>query len=249
MSPDNRKAGGLAGLFPDDQSRLPGNDGGVKTLIALRDLRFAYPDGPPVLDGFNLELKSGDRLGLVGSNGCGKTTLLFLMMGLIKAQRGEIEIFGRVRREEKDFQEARPRIGFVFQDANDQLFCPTVADDLAFGPLNLGQSREEAHRIVHEVLETLGLDGFENRVTYDLSGGEKKLVSIGTALALKPRLLILDEPTTGLDVETVDRLADFLNNCGLPYLVVSHDHGFLSRVTDRRLHMSGGRLLAGADSC
>lgn len=218
------------------------NGEGGETLIALREVSFAYPDGPLALEGFNLELKSGDHLGLVGSNGCGKTTLLFLMMGLLKPQRGEIEIFGRLRREEKDFQEVRPKLGFVFQDANDQLFCPTVADDLAFGPLNLGRSREEAHLIVHEVLETLGLDGFENRVTYDLSGGEKKLVSIGTALALKPRLLILDEPTTGLDVETVDRLVNFLNNCGLPYLVVSHDHDFMARVTDRSLHMSDGRI-------
>lgn len=232
MSPDDTKVG----------TDRPTSKGPAETLIAIRDLSFAYPDGPPVLESFNLELKSGDRLGLVGSNGCGKTTLLFLIMGLLKPQRGVIEIFGLPRREEKDFQEVRPRMGFVFQDANDQLFCPTVADDLAFGPLNLGQSREEAHLIVHEVLDTLGLNGFENRVTYDLSGGEKKLVSIGTALALKPRLLILDEPTTGLDVDTVDRLADFLNNYGLPYLVVSHDHDFLARVTDRRLHMSGGRV-------
>src|SRR5215469_1650540 len=104
-----------------------------ETLIALRDLTFAYPGGPPVINGLDLDFMAGEILGLSGVNGSGKSTLLFLIMGLLKPQGGTVEIFGRVRREEKDFQEARPALGFVFQDANDQLFCPTVADDLAFG--------------------------------------------------------------------------------------------------------------------
>ena len=212
-------------------------------LISLREVTFAYPDGPPVLENFSLDFPADGRIGLVGSNGCGKTTLLYLIMGLLKPGRGRLEIFGRPCREEKDFRELRPQMGFVFQDANDQLFCPTVADDLAFGPLNLGRSREEAHQIVHEILDLLGLDGFENRVTYDLSAGEKKLVSIGTALALRPRLLILDEPTTCLDQATVERLEGILQDCGLPYLIVSHDRDFLNRVTRRRLLMRPGRPL------
>ncbi|MDR1044155.1 MAG: energy-coupling factor ABC transporter ATP-binding protein [Candidatus Adiutrix sp.] len=212
-------------------------------MISIKDLAFAYPGGPPVLENLNFDFPAGGRLGLAGSNGCGKTTLLYLIMGLLKPDRGRLEIFGRLCREEKDFRDIRPRLGFVFQDANDQLFCPTVADDLAFGPLNLGQSRAEAHQTVHEVLDLLGLDGFENRVSYDLSAGEKKLVSIGTALALKPRLLILDEPTTCLDQATVGRLDKILQSCGLPYLIVSHDRGFLDRVTDRRLLMRPGRPL------
>ncbi|MDR0880935.1 MAG: energy-coupling factor ABC transporter ATP-binding protein [Candidatus Adiutrix sp.] len=208
-------------------------------LIELQGIDFAYPGGPPVLENFSLTLAGGERLGLSGANGCGKTTLLYLIMGLLKPGRGSIEIFGRARREEKDFQEIRPRLGFVFQDANDQLFCPTVADDLAFGPLNLGRSRAEAHAIVHEVLSALELEGFENRVTYDLSGGQKKLVAIGTALALRPQLLILDEPTTGLDEITVARLEHFLLSCGLPCLMVSHDREFLARVSTRRLSLAG----------
>ncbi len=209
-----------------------------ETLISLKGVTFAYPGGAPVLENFTLEFPDGGRLGLVGANGCGKTTLLYLIMGLLKPQQGSVEIFGRARREEKDFQEVRPQIGFVFQDANDQLFCPTVADDLAFGPLNLGLSRDEAHQRVHEMLDLLDLNGFENRVTHDLSAGEKKLVSIGTALALKPRMLILDEPTTCLDTETVERLETVLKSCGLPYIVVSHDHDFLSRVTDSRFTLT-----------
>jgi len=211
-------------------------------LIALRNLTFAYPGGPPVLKGLNLDFRAGETLGLSGANGAGKSTLLFLIMGLVRPQGGTVEIFGRQRREERDFQEVRPSLGFVFQDANDQLFCPTVADDLAFGPLNLGLEHEEIHRRVAEVLDRLGLAGFERRVTYDLSGGEKKLVAIGAALALRPRLLILDEPTAALDPGTVARLEDILAASGLPALIVSHDQDFLARVATRRLGLADGRL-------
>ncbi|KXS56563.1 MAG: hypothetical protein AMR96_01890 [Candidatus Adiutrix intracellularis] len=208
-----------------------------KVLIEVADLNFAYPDRPKVLNNFNLTWRAEERIGLAGPNGVGKSTLLFLIMGLLKAQSGVIEIFGKQRREEKDFQAIRPQMGFVFQDANDQLFCPTVADDLAFGPLNLGLGHDEIHRIVERVLARLGLMGFEHRVTYDLSGGEKKLVAIGSALSLNPRLLILDEPTANLDPVTVARLEGVLAESGLPYLVVSHDHEFLDRVTTRRLEI------------
>ena len=215
----------------------------AEILIALKNISFAYPGGSPVLDGADLDFRAGESLGLTGPNGAGKSTLLFIIMGLLKPQGGSVEIFGRPRLTEKNFQEVRPRLGFVFQDANDQLFCPTVADDLAFGPLNLGFSHDEIHQVVKETLARLGLAGFERRVTYDLSGGEKKLVAIGTALALKPRLLILDEPTASLDPRTVDRLVGVLAACGLPALIVSHDHDFLARVTGRRLTVADGRLV------
>jgi cobalt/nickel transport system ATP-binding protein len=194
------------------------------------------------LKGLNLDFRAGETLGLSGANGAGKSTLLFLIMGLAKPQGGTVEIFGRPRRTERDFQEVRPSLGFVFQDANDQLFCPTVADDLAFGPLNLGLEHEEIHRRVAEALDMLGLAGFERRVTYDLSGGEKKLVAIGAALTLHPRLLILDEPTAALDPGTVSRLEDILAASGLPALIVSHDQDFLARVATRRLTMADGFL-------
>jgi cobalt/nickel transport system ATP-binding protein len=164
-------------------------------------------------------------------------------MGLVRPQAGTVEILGRVCRGEADFREVRPRLGFVFQDANDQLFCPTVADDIAFGPLNLGKSKAEAARIVGEVLGSLGLEGFGDRVTYDLSGGEKKLVALGTALALEPRILILDEPTTFLDERAVGRLEAIIGGLGLPVVIVSHDAAFLDRVTTSRLRMEDGRLV------
>jgi len=212
-------------------------------LIALKNVEFSYPGERRVLNGFNLVFREGQKVGLVGPNGCGKTTVLSIIMGLLRPQAGEVEIFGRARREEKDFREVRAKMGFVFQDANDQLFCPTVADDIAFGPLNMGATRQEADLIVERILALLRLEGLGPRVTYDLSGGEKKLVSIGTALALDPRLLILDEPTNSLDEGTAARLEQILSDCGRPYLIVSHDRDFLKRTVTQIWAMNDGRLI------
>ncbi|MDR2443769.1 MAG: energy-coupling factor ABC transporter ATP-binding protein [Deltaproteobacteria bacterium] len=209
-------------------------------LIDLCNLRFNYHNRPEVLKGLNLKVTSDHRLGLVGANGTGKTTVLSIIMGLLKPTSGTVEIFGKLRKTEADFREVRPKLGFVFQDANDQLFSPTVADDIAFGPLNLGASRKQADDIVKEVLDSLGLSGFGPRVTYGLSGGERKLVALGTALALKPRLLILDEPTTFLDEKSVARLEAIINNSTLPVLIVSHDHDFLDRVTTKKVRLLDG---------
>jgi cobalt/nickel transport system ATP-binding protein len=195
-----------------------------------------------ILEDFSFAFPEGARAGLVGSNGSGKTTLLQLIMGLIKPKEGEIRLFGKVAKKESDFRKARLKIGFVFQDANDQLFCPTVKDDIAFGPLNLGHSRLEADKIVEETLELLGLREFRDRVTYALSDGEKKLVSIGTALAMRPEMLILDEPTTCLDESAVNRVVKVLEDCELPYLVVAHDRPFLDRVVTKKYLMANRKV-------
>lgn len=213
-------------------------------LISLRDIHFSYPGGQKIFEGFNFDFSKSDRLGLVGANGSGKSTLLLLIMGLLKPGKGLVELFGKPRKTEKEFRESRVKIGFVFQDANDQLFCPTVGDDLAFGPLNLGHNREEAEAIVEETLKLLRLEEFKDRITYSLSDGEKKLVAIGTALAMKPEMLILDEPTTCLDEKACDRISQVLLDCGLPYLVVAHDRPFLDRVVASRVRLENGRVSA-----
>jgi cobalt/nickel transport system ATP-binding protein len=133
------------------------------TLINLKGVSFGYPGGQPVLRDLDFSLNSGDRVGIIAPNGSGKTTLFHLIMGLLKPLSGRIEIFGRHVREENDFTEVRRRIGLLFQDADDQLFSPTVLEDVAFGPLNLGKPKDEAIAVARRTLAFLGLDGFEDR--------------------------------------------------------------------------------------
>ena len=208
-------------------------------MIHLRNVRFKY-NSRYILNGLDLSVAPGDRIGLVGPNGSGKTTLCQIIMGLLAPESGDIEIFGKARMEERDFQEIRGRIGFLFQDADDQLFCPTVLEDVAFGPLNMGKSATEAKRIVTATLASLNLKGFEERITYQLSGGEKRLVSLATVLAMEPDMLILDEPTSGLDEETTERIIHILNESHLTFILISHDREFLEKTTNKILKIKNG---------
>lgn len=216
---------------------------GVAGVIRLTGIGFSYrPGQPPVFDGLDFSLEGGERAGLVGANGSGKTTLFHLIMGLLRPQAGTIEVFGRKCLSEADFRLVREQVGLLFQDPDDQLFCPTVAEDVAFGPLNLGMARHEVRHVVADTLERLGLEGFEERVTFRLSGGEKRLVSLATVLAMRPQLLLLDEPTAGLDEPTTERIVELLNEPGLSYLIISHDREFLSRTTRTLYRLEGGRI-------
>lgn len=201
-------------------------------IIRLENVAFGYPGGPPVLSDLNFQLERGCRMGLMGANGSGKTTLFHIIMGLLKPTAGRVALFGRQVREEKEFSALRPRIGLLFQDADDQLFSPTVLEDVAFGPLNLGKSPEEAAEIARRTLASLDLRGFEERLTYKLSGGEKRLVSLATVLSMEPEVLLLDEPTTGLDDRTKSRLREILPHLGLSYVVISHEMDFLHDTTE-----------------
>ena len=211
-------------------------------IINLQGISFAYPGRTPVLGGLDLSFYRGDRMGLIGPNGSGKTTLFHVVMGLLKPSSGKIEIFGRPMLREKDFQGIRQKIGLLFQDADDQLFSPTVLEDVAFGPLNQGKSQDEARAIAHRTLESLGLAGFEDRITYKLSGGEKRLVSLATVLAMEPEVLLFDEPTTGLDESTEKRLIEILNGLDLSYILVSHHFDFLMKTTDFIVYMANGKI-------
>lgn len=167
-----------------------------------------------------------------------------MVVGLLKPDRGTVRAFGQERRAEADFHEVRRRAGFVFQDPDDQLFCPTVAEDVAFGPLNLGKSREEATAIVDDVLRQLDLAFLRDRVTYKLSGGEKRLVSLATVLAMKPDVLLLDEPTNALDEKNEARLVEILLGLSQAMIIVSHDADFRARLATRALRLEGGGLTA-----
>ncbi len=212
-------------------------------IINLEDIAFSYPGGAPVLDMLNFKLHRSNRIGLMGPNGSGKTTLVHLIMGLLKPSAGRIEIFQKPAVTEKDFRKVRGKIGLLFQDADDQLFSPTVLEDVAFGPLNLGKSQDEAMDIARNTLKFLGLEGFEDRITYKLSGGEKKLVSLATILAMEPEVLLLDEPISGLDDKTKATLKNVLLDLDLSYILISHEIDFMADITDSIYTMENGKIL------
>lgn len=214
----------------------------AEPLIVLEDVHFAYRPDRPVLAGADFTLDGGERVGLVGPIGCGKTTLLHLIVGLLKPQSGTVMAFGKPVHDKAHLYEVRRRAGLVFQDADDQLFCPTVLEDVAFGPLNLGRGAEEAHALARETLARVGLPSFEERITYTLSGGEKRLVALATVLAMEPDVLLLDEPTNGLDEEARLRIGAILEGLPQALLLVSHAHDFVRAQCSRVVRLDGGRL-------
>ncbi len=214
-------------------------------IIKLENICFAYPGSTvKVLDSLDLEVYAGDRIGMMAPNGSGKTTLFHTIMGLCRPDAGKIEIFGRPVSTEQEFQAVRSKIGLMFQDADDQLFCPTVVDDVAFGPLNLGLSADEALDRAREMLSTLGIADLETTITHRLSGGQKRLVALASVLAMEPRVLLLDEPTAGLDNGVKDKLVKIMNSLDISYVVISHEFNFLTAITDRVFSMENGKILA-----
>jgi len=211
-------------------------------LIHLKEITFAYPGAPPVLDKLGLTFSRGQRIGLLGPNGSGKTTLFHVIMGLLKPTSGTIKILGKPMIKEADFIPARKRIGLVFQDADDQLFSPTVLEDVAFGPLNQGKTREEAIDISKQTLALLGLEGYENKITHKLSGGEKKLVSLATTLSMKPEALLLDEPANGLDEKTKERLSSVLSDLDISLILISHNMDFMTQLTNSIYVIDSGKI-------
>lgn len=211
-------------------------------MIKISRVTFGYSNGKKVFDGLDFSFSEKEKVGLTGSNGSGKTTLFHLIMGLLKPEKGTIEIYGKVRKEEKDFVEVRRKIGLLFQDSDDQLFCPTVEEDIAFGPLNIGKSHEEAHEIVHDTCEKLGLDGYEKRVTHRLSGGEKRLVALATVVAMHPACYLLDEPVAGLDDATTERFLNYLREHADTYMIIAHDRRFLESATDKIYELREGNI-------
>jgi cobalt/nickel transport system ATP-binding protein len=211
-------------------------------LIDLAGLHFAYRGAAPVLTDASLQVRAAERVSIDGPNGAGKSTLLRILMGLETPQKGVLRIFGAERRREADFHDVRRRIGLVFQDPDDQLFCPTVAEDVAFGPLNLGKSRDEALAIVDDTLANLGLSALRDRITHKLSGGEKRLVTLASVLAMSPEVLLLDEPTNALDARNAARLTEILQGLPQAIVLVSHDPAFRAAIAPTAYALEDGRL-------
>ena len=212
-------------------------------LITCKNLDFSFPgEDHKILKQLNFEVTEKSRIGLMGENGSGKSTLLKILIGLLHPAAGELVILGRHRNQDSDFDDVRQRVGFLFQDSDNQLFCPTVFDDVMFGPLNQGLSREEASQVTTETLEKLGLQDYAARLTYRLSGGEKRMVALATLLSMRPDILLLDEPDAGLSERARQRAVRALRDYAGTLIVVSQSKSFLRSVTRERYFFHQGRL-------
>ena len=198
-------------------------------LIQLQNITVVR-SGQTILKDVSLKLMAKERLALIGHNGAGKTTLLRTIVGLQPVSTGSITAFGLPQRTERDFQKSRLRIGYLFQDPDDQLFCPTVLEDVAFGPLNCGLGKQSALRKAVNTLGLLDLAHLADRITHRLSGGEKRLVSLAAILAMDPSVLLLDEPTNALDEQHLQHLTDFLMHYDAAMIIVSHDRNFIETI-------------------
>ncbi len=211
--------------------------------IEVQDLRFSYPDGREALRGTDLRVEPGQRVALFGPNGAGKTTLALHLNGIYEAATGTVRI-GDLVLSEPSLTEIRRRVGLVFQDPDDQLFMPTVAEDVAFGPANLGMSGAELEARVAEALAAVEASDFGDRAPHHLSGGERRRVAIATVLAMRPDVLVLDEPTSGLDPAGRRELVTTLQRLDITQLVITHDLPFALELCERAVILDAGRVVA-----
>ncbi len=212
-----------------------------RPAVEIKNLTYSYPDGTPALDRVNLIIEEGESVGIVGPNGAGKSTLLLHLNGILQGQ-GEVKIFG-LPVEKKNLQEIRRRVGLVFQDPDDQLFSPTVYDDVAFGPINMGLSKDEVIKEVRRALSAVGMEGTEKRSAHHLSFGQQKRVSIATVLSMNPDLLALDEPSSNLDPRSRRELAELLQGLKITKVLVTHDLPFVFEVCERIIILYGGQVV------
>ena len=210
--------------------------------IEIRNLSYSYPDGSAVFEGINLKINEGERVGIIGPNGAGKTTLLLHLNGILRG-KGEVKIFGLVLNN-GNLHEIRKRVGLVFQDPDDQLFSPTVFDDVAFGPLNMELSKDEVNNRVKEALEEVGMSGFEKRFSHALSAGEKKRIAIATVLSMNPDILAIDEPTSNLDPGMRKNLIALLGGFQTTLIIASHDLNMVEQLCTRVILLNRGRIIA-----
>jgi cobalt/nickel transport system ATP-binding protein len=211
--------------------------------LEVRDLLFAYPDGTQALFGVTLALGRGERVALLGPNGAGKTTLVLHLNGIHPAQSGTVAV-GGLAVEKEHLLEIRRRVGIVFQDPDDQLFMPTVRDDVAFGPSNLGIRGEELDVRVKRALAAVGMDGFEDRAPHHLSFGQRRRVAVATVLAMEPEILVLDEPSSNLDPAGRRELAEILLGLDITMLMVTHDLPYALELCPRSVVMNEGLIVA-----
>jgi cobalt/nickel transport system ATP-binding protein len=211
-------------------------------IVELKDVRFKYPDGTAALTGVNLSMERGQRLGLIGPNGAGKSTLLLHLNGILK-QLGSVTIAG-MELNDRNLPLIRSKVGLVFQDPDAQLFMPTVFDDVAFGPINMGLPKEAVHEAVIKALELVDMLPAMKRSSHHLSFGEKKRISIATVLSMMPEILVLDEPTSNLDPRHRRELINLLRALPVTQIIATHDLEFVIEICDRVAVLDRGAIIS-----
>jgi len=211
-------------------------------VLQIHDLHFSYPDGRKALRGISLQIKRGERVALVGPNGAGKSTLMLHLNGILLGQ-GQIQI-GNLALHEENLPLIRAKVGLVFQNPDDQLFSPTVFDDVAFGPLHMGLAEAEVRARVARALSQVSMSDYADRLSYHLSTGEKKRITIATVLAMQPEILVFDEPSAGLDPRARRGLINLLRDLKLTMLVSSHDMRLVAELFPRMVIVDQGQIVA-----
>jgi len=211
--------------------------------VEMQGVEFSYPDGHRALRGIDLHVHAGERVALLGPNGAGKTTVILHLNGILTAQAGTVRIAG-LEVDREHMVEIRRRVGVVFQDPDDQLFMPTVATDVAFGPANLGFTGDELDARVTTALAAVGVEALRDRAPHHLSFGERRLVAIATVLAMEPEIVVLDEPTANLDPAGRRELAEVLERLGHTMLLVTHDLPYALQLCPRSIVLNAGEVVA-----
>jgi cobalt/nickel transport system ATP-binding protein len=214
--------------------------------LVIEDLAFAYPDGNQALFGVNLKVKRGERVALLGPNGAGKTTLILHLNGILSSGHGRVFVADKlIDTKDKDgLKQIRSNIGIVFQDPDDQLFMPTVGQDVAFGPYNMGLRDAELSKVVDDSLALVGMLDYKDRPPHHLSFGQRRRVAVATVLAMKPEILVLDEPSSNLDPASRRELAQILRSLDITMIMVTHDLPYANELCERSLILSGGVIAA-----
>ena len=212
------------------------------SALEIRDLAYTYPDGHAALDGVDLVVSRGERVAVLGPNGAGKTTLVLALNGINAATRGTVTVTG-LPVEKQNLAEIRRRVGIVFQDPDDQLFMPTVGDDVAFGPANLGLRGEDLDARTAEALAAVGMAHATDRAPHHLSFGERRRVALATVLAMRPDVLVLDEPSSNLDPQARRELAEIVLGLDVTTIMVTHDLPYALQLCGRAVILDGGRIV------
>ena len=211
--------------------------------VRVRGLHYSYPDGHMALDGIDLDVEPGERVALLGPNGAGKTTLMLHLNGVLTASAGAVEIGGTVLAR-NTLRDIRRRVGLVFQDPDDQLFMPTLAQDVAFGPANFGIEGDALRQRVRRALETVSMSQLADRSPAHMSGGQRRRAALATVLACEPEVLVLDEPSANLDPVARRELAETLTRLDATMLIVTHDLPYAAQLCDRAIIMDHGVIVA-----